>query len=151
MSRTHRLSLHLRRPSDGASGAWWLVRWLLVMVVALDLLSAPFHSHHHVGIEGQLEFGAAHASFDDGDAHVDSDEHSPVSHSATALRTETSRLGRLPDLDEADLPVALISVAQLLSALDEPAPTHSRPDRTVPDFRCHRSLPPAGRAPPLHA
>jgi hypothetical protein len=133
------------------SGAWWLVRWLLVLVVALDLLSAPFHPHHHDGIEGQLEFGAAHASFDDGDAHVDSDEQSPFSHSATALRTDTSRLGQLPALQGADLPVALISVAQLLAALDEPPPTHWRPDRSRPDFRSHRSLPPAGRAPPLHA
>ena len=142
---------HPRRPISGVSRAWWFARWLLVLVLACDLLSAPFHPHHHDGVEGQLEFSAAHASFDDGNAHADSDEHSPFSHSATALRTDPSRLGQLPAVDGADVPVALVSVVELLAALDEPPPTHWRPDRSVPDFRSHRSLPPAGRAPPPHA
>ena len=150
VSLANRPLAHTLCRTDGASRAWWVARWLLVLVLAFDHLSAPFHFHYHDGVEGQQAFGAAHASFDDGDAHVDSDEHSPFSHSATALRTDPLRLGQLPAIDGADLPVALISVAQLLAALDEPPPTHWRPDRARPDFRSHRSLPPAGRAPPLH-
>ena len=151
MSLTKRpFAIHRRRIS-GVNGAWWFARWLLVLVLACDLLSAPFHPHHHDGIAGPLEFGTAHASFDDGGAHVDRDEHTAFSHSATALRTDPSRLGQLPALDGADVPLALVSVVDLLTARDEPTPIHWRPDRSRPDFRSHRSLPPAGRAPPLHA
>lgn len=151
MSFAKRPSAFSRRPTGCVSRAWWFARWLLVLVLACDLLSAPFHPHHHDGVEGQLDFGAAHASFDDGDTHADIDVHSTFSHSATALRTDRPWLGQLPALDGADLPVALISVAQLLAAIDEPPPTHWRPERSRPDFRPYRSLPPAGRAPPLHA
>ncbi len=140
-----------RRRTSGVSGAWWFARWLLVLALAFDHLSAPFHPHQHDGVAGQLEIGTAHPSFDDGDTHADSDEHSPFSHSATALRSDPSRLGQLPVIDGADVPLAIISAVELLAALDEPPPTHWRPDRSQPDFRSHRSLPPAGRAPPLHA
>ena len=132
-------------------GAWWVARWMLVLVLAFDHLSAPFHHHHHNGVEGQLGFGSAHAPFEDGDTHAESDERRLMSHSAMALRVDPSRLGQLPAIDGADVPVAHISVVELLAALDEPPPTHWRPDRSRPDFRSHRSLPPAGRAPPLPA
>ena len=151
MSLNKRPSAIDRRRISGVSGAWWFARWLLVLVLACDLLSAPFHPHHHDGIEGQLEFGTAHASFDDGGAHVDSDEHTGFSHPATALRIDPSRLGQLPAIDGADVPMALVSVVDLLTTRDKPPLTHWRPDRSRPEFRSHRSLPPAGRAPPLHA
>ncbi len=151
MSRTRNPSTLSRRPLGGVSGAWWFARWLIVLVVAFDLLSAPFHHHHHDGVEGQLEFATAHASLDDSDAHVESDEHSLVSHATMAIRIDPSRLAQLPPTDNAEVKIALVSVAQLLAAVDELPPPQRRPDRSRPDFRSHRSLPPASRAPPLHA
>lgn len=154
-----RLPANAHRPSGGVSGAWWVARWLLVLVLAFDLLSAPFHPHHHDGVEGQLEFAAAHAhayayahaSINDGAAHAEGEEHPLVSHAATAIRIDPSRLGQLCAADSNDAPVALVAVVQHLAAFDEPPPTRFRPDRSRPDFLSHRSLPPAGRAPPLHA
>ena len=150
MTRTKHLSIHSRRPLDGVSGAWWCARWLLVLVVALDFLSAPFHNHHHDGVEGQLEFATLHASLEDGSAHAEGDEHAPGSHATMAIRIDPSRPAQLPTIDHADVQIALVS-AQRLAAADELPPQHWRPDRSRPDFRSHRSLPPAGRAPPLHA
>lgn len=137
--------------SGSMSGAWWFARWVLVLVLAFDYLSASFHHHQHDGIERQLDLATAHATFDDGDTHAEGEEHPLMSHATMAIRIDPSRLGQLPAADNADAPVALVSVVQLLAAFDEPPPTHWRPDRSRPDFRSHRSLPPAGRAPPLHA
>ena len=151
MTQTHHHSTLSRRSPDGVSGAWWLARWLLVLVVALDFLSAPFHHHHHDGVEEQIGFATAHAALDDSSTHAEGDEHSLGSHATMAIRIDPSRLAQLPPIDNVDAQVALVSVAQLLAAVDELQPQHWRPDRSRPEFRSHRSLPPAGRAPPLHA
>ena len=151
MIPTHHHSTLSRRSPGGVSGAWWLARWLLVLVVALDFLSAPFHHHHHDGVEEQIGIATAHAALDDSGTHVERDEHSPGSHATMAIRIDPARLAQLPPIDKGDVHIALVSVAQLLAAVDEMPAAHWRPDRSRPDFRSHRSLPPAGRAPPLHA
>ncbi len=151
MPRTRNPSTLARRSPGGVSDAWWFARWLLVLVVAVDLLSAPFHHHHHDGVEGQVEFATAHASLEDGDAHMESDEHQLVSHATMAIRIDPSRLAQLPPIDNADAQIALVSAARRLAAVDELPPQHWHPDRSRPDFHSHRSLPPAGRAPPLLA
>jgi hypothetical protein len=140
-----------RPRTSGGRGAWWIARWLLVLVLAFDHLSAPFHQHHHDGVEGPLELAAAHPSFDDGDAHAESDEHGSGSHGAVAIRIDPLRLGQLPGLDDADAQVVLISVVGSLAAREEPPAVHRRPGRAQSGFCSHRSLPPASRAPPLHA
>ena len=151
MTPTHQHSTLSRRSPGGVSGAGWLARWLLALVVALDFLSAPFHHHHHDGVEEQTGFATAHAAFDNSGTHAERDEHSPGSHATMAIRIDPSRLAQLPPIENADARTALVSVAQLLAAVDELPPHHWRPDRSRPDVRSHRSLPPAGRAPPLHA
>ena len=140
-----------RHPPDGVSGAAWLVQWLIVLVVAFDFLSAPFHQHHHDGVTGQLDFATAHGSLDDGDTHADGDEHRSVSHATMAIRIDPSRVGQLRPIDNAEGRVALVAVAQCLVSVDELPTVQWRSDLARPDFRPHRSLPPAGRAPPLHA
>ena len=131
--------------------AWWLARWVLVLALAFDLLSAPLHQHHHEGAGGPLEFTTVHALLEGAQAHTVSDEHPMTVHATIAIPVDLSRLGQLAPPDYADVPVALVSLTQLLSAVDEPPPEDWQPDRSHPDFRSHRSLPPAGRAPPLHA
>jgi len=141
----------LPRRTSGVSGAWWFARWVLVLALVFDHLSAPFHHHHHDGVEGQLELAVSHVAFDDADTHAEGEDHPLASHSAMAIRIDPSRLAPLPVIDNADAQVAFISVVQLLATADEAPPPHWRPDRHQPDFHSHRSLPPAGRAPPLHA
>ena len=150
MSLAQRSLATLHRRTGDVSRAWWFARWLLVLVVACDILSAPFHPHHHDGVDRQLGFATAHASFDDAHSHAEDADHPLASHSAMAIRIDPSRLGQLPVIDNANIPVVMISVVELLDSLEEPQPTQWRPDRSRPDFRSHRSLPPAGRAPPLH-
>ena len=140
------------RPLGGVRRARWFSRWLLVLVVAFDLLSAPFHHHHHHdGAQGQLAFSTTHASLEDADAHVDSDDHPLASHATMAIRVDPSRLAWLPPIDNADAQIGPVSVVQRLADGDRFLSLPWPPDRSRPDFRSHRSLPPAGRAPPLHA
>lgn len=146
----HRPATSCRR-AGGISNAGWLARWLLVLALAFDLLSAPLHQHHHEGAGGPLGFTTVHALLDDAQAHAIGDEHPLTVHATLAIRVDLSRLGRLLPPDNTEVAVALVSLAQLLAAVDEPRPEDWQPDRARPDIRPHISLPPAGRAPPLHA
>lgn len=140
-----------RRRTSGVGCTWWFARWLLVLVLVFDHLSAPFHHHHHDGVGAQFELAAAHGTFDaDGDTHAGGYVRQPVSHAAMAIRIDPSRLSQLAVIDNTDAQVALVSMAQLLGALDGTPPPQWRPDRHRPEFISHRSLPPAGRAPPVH-
>lgn len=137
------------RPAAGApSRAWWLLRWLLVLVIAWDQAGSPLHHHQHdSGVDtrwlGALRHGAmpvlAHAEH--------GDEDLSLSHALLAVRPKL-------DLDPVFMgedPVEGI-VANLFLSLAPPSPAiHSLaiPDTPEPR-RTHRSLPPAGRAPPLH-
>ena len=152
MSRAQRLPTFSLRLTRGVSGAWLFARWLLVLALVFDQVSAPFHHHHHDGMETQLELAASHDTMSGGDeTHADSDDHVLGSHSAMAIRVDASRLGQLPAIDLAHVAIAVDIGLQLLAAFDSAMPEHWARDRSVPDFRSHRSLPPAGRAPPFHA
>lgn len=128
-----------------------LARWLLLLALLFDLTSAPFHRHHHEGVDAQFDIAALHDAQDDGNAHFDADEHGPGSHAALALRNDSSLTDLLPDVDLDQLSLAILPFVQELAGLHASAPVHWKPDRSASDFRSHRSLPPAGRAPPLHA
>jgi hypothetical protein len=148
----HRL-IHTRRPSGGVAGAWWLARWLLVLLLAFDYLSAPFHLHGHDGPGDRHELAVVHGSFADGHTHAQGEDHPLLSHASMAIRVEPSRLAQRPAAsaaDAADAAVAAVTAVALVAAMDEPPP-HWQPDRSRPRIRPHRSLPPAGRAPPVHA
>jgi hypothetical protein len=151
MPRAQRRPAISHRFTGGVSGAWLIARWLLVLALVFDQVSAPFHHHQHDGVDAQLELAVAHAVLDSVETHVDSDDHEFGSHSATAIRVDASRIGQLPAVDPVGAVVAVNASLRLLAALDEPVRSHWVRDRSTPDFRSHRSLPPAGRAPPLHA
>lgn len=151
MSRSQRLPAPSSRLTSSLSSAWLFARWLLVLAMVFDQVSAPFHHRHHDGVEVQLELGVSHDLLGSGETHADSDEHHAGSHFAMAIRVDPSRIGQLPAVDPADAAIAVSTSLQLLAALDTPAREHRFRDRSTPDFRSHRSLPPAGRAPPLHA
>lgn len=151
MPRNQRLPALSDRLTSGLSGAWLFARWLLVLAMVFDQVSAPFHHHHHDGVEVQFELGLSHDLLGAGETHIDSDEHLAGSHFAMAIRVDPSRIGQLPAVDPTDAAIAVNASLQLLAALDAPAPGHWFRDRSTPDLPSHRSLPPAGRAPPLHA
>lgn len=133
------------------SGAWLVARWLVVLALVFDQVSAPFHHHQHDGVQAQLELATAHAVLDSIETHADGDCHEFGSHSAMTLRVDASRTGRLPAVEAAPVVSAVNVGLRSLAMLDEPVRKHWERDRSTPDFRSHRSLPPAGRAPPLHA
>lgn len=149
--QAHHYTVEGRRHTGDARSAWWFLRLLLVAVLAFDHLSAPFHSHVHQGIDSH-ESVVAQVDHHDIDSHVvDLEEHS-VSHAAMAIKTEAPRIGKLPGAPSSNHVLAPPpSVAELVATTLELTSEHWRSHRTRPDFRSHRSLPPAGRAPPLHA
>ena len=118
-------------------------------MTGVQTCALPIYHHRHEGVDGQLGFATAHASIDDGGMHAEGDEHPLLSHATLAIRIDPSRLAELPPIDHADAQIALVSVAQLLAAVDRLPVQHWRADRSPSDFTSHRSLPPAGRAPPL--
>ncbi len=151
MSGTQQLPARSDRLPSGLSSASLFARWLLVLAMVLAQVSAPFHHHYHDGIAAQLELGVSHELVSGAEAHADRDEHHAGSHCAIAIRVNLSRFAQPPAVDLADSAIAFNTNWQLFAALDTPAPEEWGRSRTTPDFRSHRSLPPAGRAPPLHA
>jgi hypothetical protein len=139
-----------RHRSGDVGSAWWLLRLVLVLVLAFDHLSAPFHQHGHEGLESH-ESVVAHLDAHDGDVHaVDLGDH-PGSHAVMAIKAEPSMTATAVEGLSTSYVLAPPTVAQLMAASLEPPAEHWQSDRSRPDFRSHRSLPPAGRAPPLHA
>jgi hypothetical protein len=128
---------------------------LLVMVLVFDQVSAPFHQHHHdFGIEGEAALALSHGPSDATlalDSHVE-DGHDGLQggHSAIALRSQsTSELSGVQAVADARLSFAAFVV--VFPAIEADTPVPDWPDRGPPRFTSFKSLPPAGRAPPLHA
>ncbi len=138
--------------SRGPSYLCLVARLILALAMVFNQLGAPFHHHHHDGVEAQLELGISHDQLGGGETRADSDEHLAGSHFTIAIRVEPTRIGQLPAIDPPDAADPLDTDLKLSAGLDPPAaPTPIARDRSAPAFRTYRSLPPAGRAPPLHA
>lgn len=146
------------RPRDAAALVRLALSWLLVAVLAVDLVTAPLHTHRHHGEwsagtslvvsaehPGHLS-GPAHVG---GQAHVDHGTAPGISHSITALRSAVELTAGAPPSDQ---PTA--AAPWFVPALGPPAgPTAFvwPPDRQRAEPAAFKSLPPHGRAPPLHA
>lgn len=138
-------------PRPPALGLWWLARWLLVLLLAWDQAASPLHQHHHdSGVDAHWS-SAPHAQGAGPAPHIeDADDAAHLAHAVIAIR---------PRIDPSAQPVAdagTALIAQALAAvpaLDEPPSRHALPwpDGRPPPFASPLCLPPAGRAPPLHA
>jgi len=138
-----------RQPAGVAVRALWLLRWLLVLVLVWDQVSSPLHHHRHdSGVDAQWLTASAH------DAkvtapHLESDDHDlRASHAVLAVRPQLD----LSSLTLGDDTSHSIAPSQA-SALVEPGPAEAEAAGIGAFARPHstqRSLPPAGRAPPLH-
>ena len=134
----------------------WALRRLFVLLLVFDLVSAPLHRHHHdSGIDGSSMHGhladstpAAH--------HIEEDSHqTSFFHAVITVRAE-SRASAPDGPSEPDAQGAPLAALWLLpwvllwpATLASAGPSYTEPD--TPPHRLHRSLPPAGRAPPVRA
>lgn len=152
MSRGLRRS-PLSRPTRSGSACAWLARWLLVLVLAVDLIGAPLHAHaHDSGVDGHA--WAPHIDAPGGDApHVeDADDALLLQHATLTLPTSIDA----PDLDPGDSVASIVlgwwppfdATSALPPVTDAPQRWAAWPPPPRPEYR---SRPPAGRAPPLHA
>lgn len=150
-----------RRPRGAAAWVRLLLNWLLLAVLALDLAGSPLHAHRHDGgfslagaawaaADPHDDVARAHAEHDGAaEAHADHDDGAELSHSTVALR------GQVLDLPDAPVVATLCSTTPWptfaatasTAAVRLPWP----PDRHRAGASAFRSLPPDGRAPPLHA
>src|SRR5215207_3853302 len=106
MSSAHRTLAASSHCPRGQGTTWWFAQWLLVLVLVLDTVSAPFHHHGHDDAGGAIDVATAQAAFDDAATHAEDDEHGLPSHSMKALRVESSRTGRLAGVDRVIAAVA---------------------------------------------
>jgi hypothetical protein len=145
----HASAIQARQPAAVAARALWVLRWLLVLVLVWDQVSSPLHHHgHDSGVDAQWLTASAH----DAQAtapHLEDDDHDlRASHAVLAVRPQLD-LSLLTLGDDAGPGF----VPGQADALAEPGSAEAEtPDIAAfvrPRFTC-RSLPPAGRAPPLH-
>ena len=153
MSRTLRPADSLK-PSPGlVRSLVWLARGLLVVLLVADLVGSPLHRHrHNTGIDASSMHGqladSTHSAH-----HVDEDEHAPdFVHAVTTVRAESRTSA--PDMSASAHAQDVILAAPWALPRLAGTVTISRLSWTEPDtplHRLHRSLPPAGRAPPVRA
>lgn len=135
-------------------GWMWAFRLFLVLVLMFDQASAPFHRHHHdFGIDADAGLTVSHGPSADSPAvesHAE-DGHPGLEggHSAIALRSQRSALTDVQTV--ADAVLSVVAFVVVFPAITADTPIPDWPDRGPPQFTSFKSLPPAGRAPPLHA
>ncbi len=147
------------RPRTAVALVRLVLSWLLVAVLAVDLVTSPLHAHRHDGewsVGGTLSASTDHAGdvlgadHDDVPAHIAAIETTGISHSISALRSAAQSAAADPAPDE---PLAAFA-AWMIPALWSPGPAPAvvwPQDRQRARSPVFKSLPPHGRAPPLHA
>ncbi|ODV00126.1 MAG: hypothetical protein ABT20_16185 [Rubrivivax sp. SCN 70-15] len=114
--------------------------WALVLLLLADIISAPLHRHRHdSGIDGSaIQVPLVELQRDTHRCEEDRHELNFV-HAVTTVRTESHASASDVCAGADDQHVALASAGMPWVEADTPL------------HRLHRSLPPAGRAPPLRA
>lgn len=143
----------LSRPTRAGSGCAWLARWLLVLVLVVDLVGAPLHAHaHDSGVDGHA--WAPHVDAPGWDTpHVeDADDALMLQHATLTLPSSIDA----PQADAGDGAAGIVlgwwppvdAAWALPPAIEAPERWAAWPPPPRPEYR---SRPPAGRAPPRHA
>ncbi|EHR70983.1 hypothetical protein BurJ1DRAFT_2143 [Burkholderiales bacterium JOSHI_001] len=134
-----------------------VLSWLLVAVLAVDLVTSPLHAHRHDGkwsLGGTLSAAADHPSdlrgLDPAGALALIDDHEApgVSHSISALRSAAEVIAGEPASDDPPAAATWLTPAPWSPG---PAPAVAwPPDQHRAGSSAFKGLPPHGRAPPLH-
>lgn len=137
-----------RQPAAVAARTLWLLRWMLVLVLVWDQVSSPLHQHRHDSVDAQWLSAFAHDAQGSA-AHLEDDGHDlGASHAVLAVRPQLDlsslTLGDDPDHGFAPSRASALPGSGPSEADAAGMAALARPHST------HRSLPPAGRAPPLH-
>ena len=139
-----------------------LVHWVLVVVIALNMVSSPFHAHHHEGGPDGYGTTADHFELDeDGSGlgpastepltHRTVADNAHVGHSVSALRGAEVKVAKVETGMEAGLPVSILAFTMLLDPPVADGLTGWHPARERIPIPSFRTVPPDGRAPPtLH-
>ena len=139
-----------------------IVHWVLVVVIALNMVSSPFHAHHHDGGPDGYGTTADHLDMDEADSGVASTFSEPlthktaadnahVGHSVSALRGAEVKVAKMETRMEAGLPVSILAFTMLLDPPVAEGLTGWLPARERVPIPSFRTVPPDGRAPPtLH-
>ena len=146
-----RLPLRHSPPPGGApSLGLRVMQWLLVLLLAWDQVGSPLHHHHHdSGIDGSALTTSHDGAVDA--LHVeDADAGLQFSHAVMAVRPQ-SQVGKIVAAETDDAVLAQVGLALVFAARVADPQHVPAPDPGPPAHSLHRSLPPAGRAPPLHA
>ena len=145
----HVPSSNSRSFAGAAARGLGLVRWLLVLVLIWDLAGSPLHHHQHdFGTDGQWVGATLHSGYPALTHADDGHEDLRIAHAVLAVRPQFD-LNAITVSDNHDgggvAPAAILAQVTDSVALDVANADPSEPRQT------YRSLPPAGRAPPLHS
>ena len=121
---------------------------VVVFLLIFDQLSAPLHKHHHdVGPDGvtqQLLLSVEHAL----GSHIEQSDELTAIHAVTGIKREARHSPVFQNADELP-PVIFATLFAVLRDMKDALP-RSWPFETRLSIAAYRSLPPGGRAPPLH-
>ncbi|OWQ91409.1 hypothetical protein CDN99_09635 [Roseateles aquatilis] len=147
------------RPRGEWASCMWVLRLMLVLVLITDQVGAPLHQHHHdSGVDALWSRATAYSHDDDLTVHAEESERpSTLGHATLAVRPagETASVAVVADPARDFATVAYISglwaALALVAQADDSGVGPDFPSWRSPPLPSYRSLPPAGRAPPLHA
>lgn len=144
--------------ADGRLGRWLLV--LLLLVFVFDLISSPFHAHHHAGgpegysshLADDSHFApAAVTEHQTHSRHSEGADHSG-GHGISAIQSALTQLFTSGSVTKAFALVPLFAIFGLLTQPIAERLVRWRPGRQSVRIPLFRTVPPDGRAPPsLHA
>ena len=147
-------------------GGLLFVRWLLLVVIALDLVSSPLHLHHHEGgpegyalsthvdqldadsLEPVTVLGHVHVHGDNGVSDAAADKGSHGGHSMSALQVSAVQFAVAEPASGPMVIGPMSSLALLLGHASVQEVAVWRPERDRVPIPLFRTLPPDGRAPP---
>ncbi|WP_227698092.1 hypothetical protein, partial [Raoultella sp. 18051] len=117
--------------------------------LAWDQIASPLHQHHHdSGIDASWIGAVKDGASVGGMLHVDDgDTVALIAHATMAVQLQASS-GQLSAATQAF--ALYVAFAEIFDFVQSEEP-HAWPAYVAPVYPSFRSLPPGGRAPPLHA
>ncbi len=150
-----------RSPAHAPDGQFWRgLLVLLLFVFVFDLMSSPFHAHHHAGgpegyashLADDSHFASAAVTEQENDSlHSEAADHSG-GHGMSAVQSASTPLFKSESVAKAFALVPLFVFFGLLTHPTAERLVRWRPGRQSVLIPLFRTVPPDGRAPPsLHA